>query len=191
MKLSFFWRCPCVRLGIFALRAEAELIFTRSSSSCITPGAGRFVCALYLRYAAARMEPGVLPVDVPSAPPHGEVIAVVHVAGDTGFVWDAVGACNADAGEARGRAQRALAAADGQPCSRAAAATVLPPGRRDGWRAGRLPPARCGARSAASAERRRGHARGRARCEPPQLSFTKPAAERRAACFASAALQVG
>jgi hypothetical protein len=28
----------------------------------------------------------------PAAPQPGEVVAIVHIAGDTGFVWDAVGA---------------------------------------------------------------------------------------------------
>ena len=151
------------------------------SSAVVASGAVRFARALRRRHAAARMEPGAPPGDVPAAPPQGEVIAIVHVAGDTGFVWDAVGAHSAGARAARGRALRAPAATDGQPCSRAAAAAVLPPRRRDGRRARRLPPARRGARSAAAAERRRGHACGGARCEPPLPCFAQPAAERRAA----------
>jgi hypothetical protein len=56
----------------------------------------------------------VLPEGATPPPAPGEIVAIVHVSGDTGFVWDAVGA-------PRARARRSPAAAEPDACNPAAA----------------------------------------------------------------------
>ena len=99
--MCFLRRCHRARVANWRDRTH----LAPPSSAVVAPSAARFVRALRRSHAAARMEPGVPPGDVLAAPPQGEVVAIVHVAGDTGFVWDAVGACSADARAGRGRAR--------------------------------------------------------------------------------------
>jgi hypothetical protein len=139
-------------------------------------------CRRQMTHAAA---PAVLPcaadaeadADVHTAAPAlaCPVVAVVHVSGDTGCVWDALGA---PAAAVHAHLRRASDANPGR--SRASTARELPPGGRHGGRTRRLSAAGRGARAAAAAECGRAHVGGGARCGAPAARTLEPG--RRGGC---------